>query len=55
MRNRNDEDFPYCHDYSPNELANLSVSNNSLYREILDSNRKHDEEEGIEDLSQYDY
>lgn len=36
MRNNNDdEDF---HDYSPNELAELSTDNPRKYREIVNSN-----------------
>ena len=35
MRNLNDED---SYNYSPNELAQLSIDNNKLYREIVNSN-----------------
>lgn len=36
MRNWNDDEDE--HDYSPNELANLSVDHRKKYREIVQSN-----------------
>ena len=40
MYNYNDdeEDFAMKHNYSPNELANLSITNNAKYKEIVSSN-----------------
>lgn len=42
MRNKNVE-WDDSYDYSPNELANLSVSNPELYREVVSSNLEDDD------------
>ena len=36
MQNKNDQEDD--HDYSPNELARLSIEHNKKYREIVESN-----------------
>lgn len=38
MKNRNIDEDDYSYDYSPNELAELSISNKKLYEEIVNSN-----------------
>jgi len=45
MYNQNqDEDREYdFHNYSPNELAELSISNPSKYKEIVESNLNEDD------------
>lgn len=52
MYNYNDdeEDFAMKHNYSPNELARLSITNKEKYREIVSSNLE--EEDTIEDWQQ---
>jgi len=48
-----DPDFDYAcdsYDYSPNELANLAESDNSRYRQIVESNLE--DNDSVEDWEQ---
>ena len=45
MRNKN-VDWDDSYDYSPNELAELSVNNPRLYREVVESNLDDDDSVG---------
>ena len=49
MRNQN-VDWDDSYDYSPNELAELSVNNPRLYREVVESNL--DDDDSVEKWQQ---
>jgi hypothetical protein len=43
MRDQNTEDGELGHDYSPNQLARLSIDNPQLYRRVVESNLEDDD------------
>jgi hypothetical protein len=49
MRNKN-VDWDDSYNYSPNELAQLSIDNPRLYREVIESNL--DSEDSVENWEQ---